>query len=76
MLAVYSAWSHFLDGDEEPGCIPLKQDMAEAVAVDEAAGVGMGEWCCWSKDACYHQDRKRHMDRKGEPANPQLCSWS
>lgn len=50
--------------------------MAEAVAVDEAAGVGMGEWCCWSKDACYHQDRKRHMDRKGEPANPQLCSWS
>ena len=40
-----SAWSHFLDGEEEPGCVLLKQDTAEAAAVDEAAGVGMGERC-------------------------------
>lgn len=58
MLPVYSAWSHFLDGEEVPGRVLLKQDMAEAAAVDEAAGVGMDEWCCWSEAACCHQGRK------------------
>ena len=35
----------------------LKQDTAEAAAVDEAAGVGRDERCCWSEAACYHQGK-------------------